>query len=131
MKERTLQGALTFLGFAISLIAIAYFAFQYLPQVSDWTRVAALVLLAICLSCLGVYLRETSVGAPFFSGPRLSWLRPAVVLYLSALVCGIVAEIVFLNIDQVPKPVKILVSLLLGIGLIVAVALRSRKGAAA
>jgi hypothetical protein len=128
MRERTLQGALTFLGFVISLLAVFYFAMEYLPQVSDWTRMAALVLLGLAFSFLGVYLRDTTVGQPFFEGPRLRWLRPPVVLYLAALLCGIVAEMVFLGIDDVPRPLKILVSLVVGVGLIVAVAWRSRAG---
>ncbi|MHB1261382.1 MAG: hypothetical protein ACYC2H_06670 [Thermoplasmatota archaeon] len=127
MRERTLQGALTFLGFAVSVIAVFYFAIEYIPRVSEWTQVAALILLGLCFAFLGVSLRPTSVGQPFFSGPRLQWLRPPVVLYLLAIFSGIVAEIRFLSIDAVPKPVKILVSLVLGIGLIVAVARRTTR----
>ncbi len=127
MRERTLQGALTFLGFAVSVIAVFYFAIEYIPRVSEWTQVASLILLGLCFAFLGVSLRPTSVGQPFFSGPRLQWLRPPVVLYLLAIFSGIVAEIRFLSIDAVPKPVKILVSLVLGIGLIVAVARRTTR----
>jgi len=125
--ERTLQGALTFLGFAISLIAILYFAMEYLPQVSDWTRLVALALMGVSLASLGAYLRETTVGQPFFHGPRLRWLRPSVVLYLAALTCGIAGEIVLLGIDDLPRPVKILLSLVVGLGLIVGVAMRTRR----
>ena len=128
MKERTLQGALTFLGFAISLMAVFYFASTYLPEVSEWTRLAALVLLGLAFAFLGVYIRDTSIGTPFFSGPRLAWLAPANVLYLAALFCGVVAEVVFLSMDGVARPVKILVSLAVGIGLIVAVAMRAKRG---
>jgi hypothetical protein len=132
MRERTLQGALTFLGFALSVIAVFYFAVEYIPRVSPWTQVAALILLGLAFALLGVYLRGTSVGQPFFSGPRLQWLRPPVVLYLLAIFSGIVAEIRFLSIDGVPKPVKILISLAIGIGLIVVVAQRaSRRGSGA
>jgi len=127
MRERTLQGALTFLGFAVSVIAVFYFAIEYIPRVSEWTQVAALILLGLCFAFLGVSLRPTSVGQPFFSGPRLQWLRPPVVLYLLAIFSGVVAEIRFLSIDAGPKPVNILVSLVLGIGLIVAVARRSTR----
>jgi hypothetical protein len=129
VKERTLQGALTFLGFAISLMAVFYFAVEFLPEVSKWTRLGALILLGGAFAFLGIYIRETSIGAPFFEGPRLAWLSPPNVLYLSALFCGIVAEIVFLGIDDVARPLRVLVSLAVGIGLIVAVALRvKRKG---
>lgn len=127
MRERTLQGALTFLGFALSVIAVFYFAIEYIPRVSPWTQVAALILLGLAFALLGVYLRATAVGQPFFSGPRLQWLRPPVVLYLLAIFSGIVAEIRFLSIDAVPVPVKILVSLGIGIGLIVAVAQRAGR----
>jgi hypothetical protein len=121
MEGRTLQGALTFLGFAISVIAVLYFAIVYIARVSDWTQFAALVLLAFTFAFLGVYVRGTSVGGPFF-GTRLVWLQPAYVLYLLAIFSAIVAEIRFLNIDSVPRPLKILASLVIGIGLILVVA---------
>lgn len=127
MQERTLQGALTFLGFAISVIAVFYFAIEYIPRVSEWTQFVALILLGITFAFLGVYIRGTAVGGPFFAAPRLGWLRPAYVLYLLAIFSGIVAEIRFLSIDDVPRPVKILLSLLVGVGLILWVAWRTGK----
>jgi hypothetical protein len=126
-RERTLQGALTFLGFSISVLAVLYFALEYIPRVSPWSQVAALILLALAFAFLGVYLRGTEVGEPFFHGPRLRWLRPPVVLYLMAIFSGIVAEIRFLSIGDVPVPAKILVSLAIGIGLIVGVSQWSRR----
>lgn len=122
MAERTLQGALTFLGFAISILAVFYFAIEYIPDVSEWSQLASLILLALSFAYLGAYLKDTVIGQPFFEGPRLRWLRPPIVLYLLALITGIVAEIRFLGIDDVARPIKILISLLVGIGLIVVVA---------
>ncbi|MEA3143063.1 MAG: hypothetical protein QOG31_387 [Thermoplasmata archaeon] len=131
MNERALQGALTFLGFAISIMAVFYFASTYVFRydVSEWTRLAALILLGLCFAFLGAYLRDTTLGHPFFAGPRLAWLRPPVVMYLLALFAGIAAEAVFLGMDGVDRAVKILVSLLVGIGLIVAVARRGKPAA--
>lgn len=126
MKERTLQGSLTFLGMAISVIAVFYFAVEYLPDVSEWTQLSALILLALAFAFLGVYLRETVLAEPFFSGPHLRWLRPPVVMYLMALIAGIVAEFVFLGIDDLQRPIKILISLVVGIGLIVFVGVRHK-----
>lgn len=125
-REQILQGALTFLGFVISIIAVVYFAGTYLPDVGEWTRLAALILLGVFFAFLGVALRGTEIGEPFF-GEHLAWLRPTYVLYLLAIVSGIVAEFVFLAIDDVERPIKILVSLLLGVGLIVAVAWREKR----
>lgn len=122
--ERTLQGALTFLGFAISILAVFYFAIEYIPRVSEWSQLASLVFLALSFAYLGVYLKSTVIGQPFFDGPRLRWLRPPIVLYLLALITGIVAEIRFLGIDSLAQPLKILISLVFGIGLIVLVARR-------
>lgn len=130
MRERTLQGSLTFLGFIISVLAVFYFAVEYMPQVSDWTRVAALILIAMTFGYLGVYIRQSTIGEPFFEGPRLRWLRPAVVMYLSAIVAAVSAQIAFLNIDDLSQPLKILISLVIGIGLVVFVA-RRHGGAAA
>lgn len=126
-RERTLQGALTFMGFVISVLAVFYFAVEYIPLVSDWTRIGALILLALMFGFLGAYLRQTVIGDPFFEGPRLRWLRPAVVMYLSAIVSGISAEIAFLGMDGIDRPIKILGSLLVGIGLVVGVARRYHK----
>src|SRR5690349_16543652 len=119
VAERTLQGSLTFLGFAIGILAVFYSAIEYIPRVNQWTQLAALILMALAFAFLGVYLKGTVVGQPFFDGPRLRWLRPGIVLYLLALFTGIVSEIRFLGIDSVPKPVKILVSLVVAIGLII------------
>lgn len=128
MNDRTLHGALTFLGFAISIMAVFYFATVYVfrSDVSDWTRLAALVLLGLCFAFLGTYLRDTTLGQPFFAGPRLTWLRPPVVLYLLALFAGVAAEGVFLGMGEVDRAVKVLASLLVGVGLIVFVARRAR-----
>ena len=125
-SERTLQGALTFLGFAISILAIGYFAGSYIPDISPWSQLASLALLSLSFAYLGAFLKETTIGQPFFDGPRLRWLRPPVVLYLLALIGAIWAEIVFFGIDDIPRPLKILISLLIGIGMIVVVA--RRKG---
>ncbi len=126
MKEQTLQGALTFLGFAISVIAVFYFAIEYIPRVTEWTQLAALILLGASFAYLGVFLRSTVVGRPFF-GARLPWLRPPYVLYLLAIFAGIVAEVRFLSIEDVARPLKILISLIIGVGLIVWVALRQGR----
>lgn len=126
MNERILQGALTFLGFAISIIAIFYFAGVYLPDVSEWTRMAALILLAFFFAFMGVYIRGTEIGEPFF-GDHLKWLRPTYVLYLCSVVSAITADVVFLGIDGIETPVKVLVSLLVGVGLIMFVAWTQRQ----
>jgi hypothetical protein len=127
VKERTLEGSLTFLGFAISILAVFYFAIEYIPQVSQWSQLAALILLALAFAFLGVYLARTALGEPFFAAPRLHWLRPPTVLYLLALITGIVAEIRLLNLDDVSRPIKILVSLVLGVGLIVVASRGQRR----
>ncbi len=123
MNEDTLQGSLTFLGFAVSVIAVFYFAIEYIPQLNEWSRFAALILLGIAFAYLGVYLKATSVGGPFF-GDHLRWLRPPYVMYLLAIIAGIVAEMVFLGIDDVSRPIKILISLAAGVGLVIWVARR-------
>jgi hypothetical protein len=130
VDDRQLQGYLTFFGFAISVLAVFYFAIEFIPRVSQWTQLAALVLMGLNFAFLGVYLAQTAIGEPFFPGPRLRWLRPAVVLYLMALVAGIAAEIRFLRIDDVAVPLKILVSLLIGIALILVAARRRSHGPA-
>ncbi len=124
MKDETIQGALTFLGFAISVLAVFYFAVEYIPQVGEYTQLAALILMAMCFGFLGGYLKATSIGGPFFE--RLAWLHPPGVMVLLALISGITAEIVFLGLDDLSRPIKILASLLLGIGIVVVVAMRRK-----
>lgn len=126
MNERILQGSLTFLGFAISVIAVLYFAGSYIPDVGPWTQLAALILLGVFFASLGAYLRHTDIGEPFF-GDTLVWLRPTYVLYLLAIISGIIAEVRFLTIDDIGRPIKILASLFIGVGLIVVVAKRSKN----
>jgi H+/Cl- antiporter ClcA len=112
-------------------MAVFYFAFEYVfrPDSTEWTRLAALALLGLCFAFLGVYLRDTTLGQPFFAGPRLAWLRPPVVMYLLALFAGIASEAVFLGMDDVDRAVKILASLLVGVGLIILVARRGTQPA--
>lgn len=133
--NRALQGALTFVGFAVCVLAVMYFAIEYIPRVSEWTQLAALVLMSLAFAFTAVYLKATTIGEPFF-GEHLRWLSPPNVLVLLAIVSAVVAEMVFLSIDSIAKPVKILVSLLVGVGIIAAVARRrgapttpARKGA--
>lgn len=127
MKERTLDGALTFLGFIISIFAVFYFAGAFLPDVSRWTQLAALILLGFCFAFLGIWIRGHDIGRPFFDGDNLRWLRPAVVLYLLAVIAGVAAEVRFLTIGDIPQELRVLISLIVGIGLIVFVARRAGK----
>lgn len=126
MAERTLQGALTFLGFVLATFAIVYFAAEFVAPLSEWTKIAALLLAAVAFVYLGVYFQQTAIGVPFFDGPRLRWLRPAVVAWLLGLMSVIWADIVFFGTPGLPRPLKVLATLALGIALIV-VAARMRK----
>ncbi len=127
MKDETLQGALTFLGFIISVLAVFYFAIEFIPRVGDWSQLAALVLLAGCFGFLAAFLKQTVIGGPFFDA--LPWLHPPGVMVLLAIIAGVTAEIRFLAIDVLSREVKILVSLVLGIGIILAVAMTRRAPA--
>lgn len=126
-SERTLQGALTFLGFIIGVVTVFYFAGLYVEPLSSWSKMAALGLGAIAFVYLGLYIQGTSIGAPFFDGARLRWLRPSVVLYLLAIIATIRADVVFIaDVRDVPDLFKVLANLALAIALIV-VAARTRK----
>ncbi len=73
MKEQTLQGALTFLGFAISIIAVFYFAVVYIPRVSEWTQLAALILLGEGLYArVEHFLAKRGIGKPAEAPPARS-----------------------------------------------------------
>lgn len=128
MKERNVQGALTFIGFAISVLAILYFAIEYIPYLSPWSRVAALVALGVAFGAFASYIRSTTVGGPFFDSPRLQWLKPSNVFILLAIFAAIMADVAFFAVPGVETPVKVLVSLLAGI-LLVVVAARVRQRA--
>lgn len=127
MAEKTLQGALTFLGFAIAILGVLYFSFEFIPEVSEWTQLAALILLALTYAFLGVWIKETVVGGPFFEGDKLQWLRPAVVMYLLALGTGIAATVRFLTIPDVDRNLKVLITIVVGVGIIVFVAMTMKK----
>ena len=128
MTERNMEGALTFVGFAISVLAILYFAFEYIPYISEWSQVASLLLLAVSFWAFARYVNATVVGEPFFSGPRLQWLRPANIFNLLAILSAVMADVAFFGVDGIDTPVKVLVSLAAGIA-IVLVAARRRRGA--
>lgn len=118
MTERNVQGILTFSGFMIAVLTIFYFATEYIPPLSDWGRVVALLLLAVSMAAFGFYIQSTSVGGPFFVD-RLAWLKPSNMFYLLAIVSLVIADGVFVfGVDDLARPVKILVSMLAGVGLV-------------
>lgn len=125
-EQRNMEGALTFVGFAISVLAILYFSFEYIPEVSPWSQVAALLLLAVSFWAFARYVNATVVGEPFFGGPRLSWLRPANIFNLLAIIAAIVADMAFFDVPRIDTPVKVLVSLAVGVAIVIVAAKRRR-----
>ena len=131
MTERNVHGILTFSGFMISVLTIFYFATEYIPPLSPWSRIAALILLAIGFAAFGYFIQSTAVGGPFFDVDRMRWLRPSNMFYLLAIVAVVIADGLFIfDIEDLARPLKVLVSLGVGIGLVFAAA-RMRKGAPA
>jgi len=119
MSERNVHGILTFSGFMISVLTIFYFATEYIPPLSPWSRIAALVLLAVAFAAFAFYVQSTSVGGPFFDVDHMRWLRPSNMFYLLAVVAIVIADGLFIfDIEDLARPLKVLVSLGIGVGLV-------------
>lgn len=118
------RNLLILVGIAITSIGLIYFSTEFIDRISDWGRLSSMLLLTILF---------VSLGAHFEAGPEAHdasalggwrWLRVTTALYVLGLVASIVAVIVFLGMEEVDRILKVLVTILFGLGLILVAARR-------
>ncbi|MGQ0536145.1 MAG: hypothetical protein ACT4PT_08740 [Methanobacteriota archaeon] len=121
------RNVLIVLGIVIVTVSIIYFATQFIDKLSQWGRVIDLVLLTVILVALGRHFEESLPATELIEHPKWRWVRVTTALYLLALVATITGVIVFLNIDGVPRLVKVFGAMLLGLALIFVAARRAQR----
>lgn len=115
-----MRNLLILVGILVTSIGLIYFATEFIDRISDWGRLASMVLLAILFVALGAHF-ETAPDAHDAAWP---WLRVTTALYVLGLVASVVAVFVFLTIDEVDRMLKVLLTILFGLGLILLAARR-------
>jgi len=118
----SVRNLLLLIGIAVTSIGLVYFATEFVDRISDWGRFLAMVLLTVLFVALGAHFESgPEAGAAAGAWP---WLRATTALYVLGLVSAVVGVFVFLTMDAVDRAVKVLATLLLGLGLILVAARR-------
>lgn len=119
-----LRNLLILVGIAITSIGLVYFSTEFIERISGWGRLLSMVLLTVVFVALGAHFEQgpETHDATALGGWR--WLRVTTALYVLGLVASIVAVFVFLTMEDVDRIVKVLVTILFGLGLILVAARR-------
>lgn len=118
------RNLLVLVGIAITSIGLVYFSTEFIDRISDWGRLASMALLTIVFVALGAHFEAAPGADDHAAADGWRWLRITSALYILGLVSAIVAVMVFLLMDEVDRIVKVLLTILLGLGLILLAARR-------
>lgn len=113
----TFRNMLILIGIVVASIGIIYFATVFIDRISEWGRLASTVLLVIVFVSLGLHF-EAAEDAPHDLRSGWEWLRITTALYVLGLLSALVAVVVFLGMEQVDRVIKVLATILVGLGLI-------------
>lgn len=119
-----LRNILLLLGIILTGTGIVFFATTFIERLSDWGRVAALLLLAVVVIALGRHFETTERSAVLIEKKGWRWLRVPTTLYLLGLLATFTGAIVFFGIDSVGRLVKAGVAIGVGLGVILFTARR-------
>lgn len=119
-----LRNVILFLGVIITTVGLIYFATAFSDLISDWGRVASLVLLTVIYVSLGLHFAQNVDDDALIDRPGWKWVRVATALYILGLVAAFSAVISFLVIDELSRITKVIVTILFGLFLIVYAASR-------
>lgn len=118
------RNLLVLVGILVTSIGLIYFSTEFVDRISDWGRLASMVLLTVLFVALGAHFETgpEARGAP--AAGAWPWLRVTTALYVLGLVSSVVAVFVFLTMEGVDRMLKVLITILLGLGLILVAARR-------
>ncbi len=119
------RNVLVLLGIVVTTAGIIYFATEFLDVVSEWGRVVSLVLLGVVFISLGAHYGETGDATEAVSKSGWRWLRVTNALYILGAVTTFGSVIAFFAVDELDRVWKVLITIALGVGLIIAAARRS------
>jgi hypothetical protein len=124
-----MRNVLILLGIVVTSLGMIFFATEFIESLSDWGRVASLVLLTIIFVSLGVYFEVAPQSDELVDKSGWRWLRVTTALYILAVVAAFASVIVFLTIEQLDRLVKVSVTMVLGLALILVASRRFGRSA--
>ena len=118
------RNLLILVGIAITSIGLIYFSTEFIDRISDWGRLASMLLLTVLFVALGAHFEAGPEPHDAATPNGWRWLRVTTALYVLGLVSSIVAVFVFLTMEEVDRMLKVLITILFGLGLILVAARR-------
>lgn len=112
------RNVVVLLGILVTSVGLIYFATEFFDRISEWGRLASMLLLATFFVSLGLHFERHGEGDELVSRSGWRWLRVGTALFVLGLVSGVIAAIVFLSMDSVDRTVKVLVTIGAGLALI-------------
>lgn len=118
------RNVLILVGILITSAGIIYFATEFIDRISEWGRLASMVLLAVFFVSLGIHFEQQGEGGEVSARHAWRWLRVGSALFILGIVSAFIAAIVFLSMDDIDRVFKVLVTIAVGLGLILFAARR-------
>lgn len=118
------RNTVVLMGIVVTTIGLVYFATEFADLVSEWGRVIDFALLTVIYVALGFHFAALESGTELVHARGWKWLRTTTAFYILGLVGGGATVIAFLSVDAIPRPLKLLVVVGLGLGLILVAASR-------
>ncbi|PSG96783.1 hypothetical protein BRD56_08345 [Thermoplasmatales archaeon SW_10_69_26] len=114
-----MRNVLVTIGILTAGIGIVYFAAEFIDQISPWSRMASLALLAVMCTALGRHFEAEEADSELVDREGWRWLRVPTALYVLGLVAALGAIIVFLGLEDLSRLVKAAIAIALGLGIVV------------
>lgn len=125
-----LRNVLLLVGVVIASIGTIYAASELSDRLSDWGRLAGLLLLSVVYGSLGHHFETTGHSGLIVDKKGWRWLRVTSALYVLSILGVAVSIFVFLGIDTIDRLVKTAVVIGVGLLLILFAASRFEPGQA-
>lgn len=119
-----MRNVVILLGVIVTAVGVVYLATELLDRISEWGRVASLILLTVMLVALGRHFETSADDTGVVDRAGWRWLRVTTAFYVLGLLASLTAVVVFLGIDDIEPVIKALVVLTVGIGLLLGAARR-------
>ena len=110
------------LGILVTSAGIIYFSTEFIDRISEWGRLASMLLLTTFFVALGLHFEQQGERDELSARPGWRWLRVGTALFILGLVSGFIAAVVFLSMDDIDRVVKVLVTIGAGLAMILVAA---------
>lgn len=114
-----LRNVLVLIGILVAGIGIVFFATEFIDRISEWGRLASLVLLAVMCTALARHFEHEEAGSQLVARRGWRWLRVTTALYLLGLTAALAAVIVFMGIEAIDRLIRVAIAIVLGLAIVV------------